>query len=532
MSQAFRHILLVYPEFGPTYWGMKYTLPLVGKKATLPPLGLITIAALTPPGYEFRLVDLTCEPLTECDLEWADMVCFSAMISQKPTLFHAAEVCKAAGKLVVMGGPYPTACPDECRPHCDVLVLNEAEITWPLFLSDLAEGTYKDVYASAEKPDVRQTPVPRFDLLNLDHYAAIPIQFSRGCPFSCEFCDIIVMFGRKPRTKTPEQILAELSAVYDTGYRGSIFIVDDNFIGNKAAAKELLFELRAWNAAHRYPFVYATEASVDLARDQGLVRLMVEANFSGVFLGIETPSMESLRETRKFQNLKTSLTDSVAALQDAGLMVQGGFIIGFDNDDEDIFDRQIAFIREAAIPFAMVGMLVALPGTPLFKRLEQTGRLIADEVSLGEGVDQCGFTNVVTVLPRRKLLEGYRSVLETIYSPEEFYARCLETLRRLPAARPRIGWAKRSDFSIAARLKIVARSIRALPRDYRRESLRFLWGTLKSRPSQLFYALGFVVMGIHFYRFTFEHVRGRLTERLASLPPEDGERRANAASVA
>lgn len=517
MPRRFRNILLVYPQFGPTYWGMRYSLPLIGKKATMPPLGLITVAALTPSDYEFRLVDLGCEPLTESDLDWADMVCFSAMISQKLTLFEAAARCRAAGKLIVFGGPYPTACPDECRPHCDVLVLNEAEITWPRFLSDLAGGDFKDLYTSAEKPDVTATPIPRFDLLHLDFYGTIPIQFSRGCPFTCEFCDIIVMFGRRPRTKAPAQVLAELETVYETGYRGSIFIVDDNFIGNKADAKRLLVEMREWNEAHQHPFVYSTEASVDLAGDEELVQLMVDANFSGVFLGIETPSMESLRETRKFQNLKLSLIDSVTKIQNAGLMVQAGFIVGFDSDEEDIFDRQIEFIKKAAIPFAMVGLLVALPGTPLFERLKRTGRLLEEGVAFEEGDDQCGFTNVVTVLSGPRLLKGYRRILETVYSPREFFERCLETLRRLPDTGPHMGKVHRSTFSITARLRILGRCFGELPRPYRRESLRFLWATLRSRPRQLRYALGFVVMGLHFYRFTFEHVRGQLAARIEKM---------------
>src|SRR5438094_5922362 len=232
MGNPYRHILMIYPEFPKTYWGMQYTLPLAGKKSSMPPLGLLTIAALTPAGYEFRVVDLNCEPLTDCDLEWADMVCFSAMLPQKTSLFETAPRCKAAGKLVVFGGPFPTACPEECRPYADVLVLNEGEITWPAFLADLAHGTYKSLYTSEEKPDVTQTPLPRFALVNLHDYTAVPLQFSRGCPFQCEFCDIIVMFGRRPRTKTPQQMTAELEAVYNTGYRGMIFIVDDNFIGN------------------------------------------------------------------------------------------------------------------------------------------------------------------------------------------------------------------------------------------------------------------------------------------------------------
>ena len=514
--------MLVYPQFGRTYWGLQYSLPLTGKKALMPPLGLLTVAALSPPELEFRLVDLNCGPLSEVDLDWAEMVCFSAMISQKTALFEAAARCKVAGKLVVFGGPYPTACPEECMPYCDVLVLNEAEITWPMFLEDLARGTYQNEYATTQKPDVTQTPVPRFDLLDLERYACIPVQFSRGCPFQCEFCDIIVMFGRTPRTKTPGQLLAELDAVYETGYRGTVFIVDDNFIGNRKAAKKLLPEIRAWNEAHQHPFVYTTEASVDLAQEDTLLRLMTEAHFSAVFLGIETPSMESLQETRKFQNLRTSLADSVRKVQCAGLVVQGGFIIGFDNDGEDIFDRQIEFIRQTAIPQAMVGLLAALPGTPLHERLQKAGRLVEQD-RYGKGEDWCGDTNVVTGIPRKKLLEGYRRVLETIYSPREYFERCLETLGRLPGPVPQIGTIHRPRQSLWGKLKPVFHLLRQLPREYRRESMRFLWAVLRRCPDRLAPAVIDVFSGLHFYRFTFEHVAPQLEERVQQLSPEFSE---------
>ncbi len=395
--QSYRHILLVYPKFPITFWGMQYLLPLLGKKAMMPPLGLITIAALTPPGYEFRLVDLNCEPLAEEDLAWADMVCVSAMLPQKSSLFAVGERCRKAGKLVVFGGPLPTACPEECAPYCDVQVLNEGEVTWPLFLADLERGTYGALYTNEDKPDITHTPIPRFDLLKVDDYLMIPIQFSRGCPFQCEFCDIIVMFGRRPRTKTPEQLCAELDALERTGFRGEVFIVDDNLIGNKREVRKLLPRLKEWNEAHNMPFFYGTEASINLADDAALLHDMVAAAFRWVFIGIESPSVESLQETLKFQNTKRSLADSVLTIENAGLLVEAGFIIGFDSDSEDIFDRQIDFINEAAIAGAIVGLLVALPGTPLFRRLREAGRLKAD--TFDAPADHCGYTNIVTVLP-------------------------------------------------------------------------------------------------------------------------------------
>jgi radical SAM superfamily enzyme YgiQ (UPF0313 family) len=544
MTNTYRHILMVYPEFPKTYWGMQYFLPIIGKKALMPPLGLITIAALTPPQYEIRLVDLNCEPLTQLDLNWADVVCFSAMLPQKPALFKVAQRCRAAGKVVVFGGPYPTACSDECTPHCDVLVLNEGEVTWQSFLNDLEQGAYKAIYASDEKADVSQTPVPRFELLNLDDYGIIPIQFSRGCPFQCEFCDIIIMFGRKPRTKTPTQLLRELEAVFEAGYRGTIFIVDDNFIGNKKEAKKLLIELASWNAAHGRPFVYGTEASVNLAQDRELLELMVSANFIWVFLGIETPSVESLKETREFQNLKGSLEECVKTIQNAGLLVFAGFIIGFDNDGEDIFDRQIEFIRLAAIPNAMIGPLIALPGTPLYTRMKQTGRLLAETDQYSDRTIASGYTNIVTLIPQTRLLEGQCKILQTIYTPKEYFKRAFDALSLLPHPRSfvrriaRILWLgnvglsfllKRADEgktlrSFVSQLKSLHDTFSRLPTEYKRASLDFTWSVIKRCPDQIPFILPFILMGFHYYMFTFEHVVPELSSLLKRLTEEWNEK--------
>lgn len=545
MKHTYRRILLVYPEFPLTYWGMQYVLPIFKKKSLMPPLGLITIAALTPAEYEFRLVDLNCTSLTDADLAWADMVCLSAMISQKTSLFAVATRCKAAGKLVVFGGPFPTACPEECQPYADVLVLNEGEVTWPAFLADLECGSYRQVYTNAEKPDVSQTPTPRFELLDINQYSSLPIQFSRGCPFQCEFCDIIVMFGRRPRTKTPRQLVAELEAVYQTGYRGSIFIVDDNFIGNKKEVKKLLPELAAWNTAHDNPFTYTTEATVDLANDDELMAQLVACNFKMIFLGLETPSLESLQETKKYQNMRRSLVDSVKTIQQSGLMVSAGFILGFDSDGEDIFDRQIEFIRQIAVPNAMVGLLFALPGTPLYKRLEQAGRLHAADSD--RFTTQGGFTNIVPVLPRKTLLEGYRRVLQTIYTPHEFFGRLLDSLCRQPgqeatslARRMQNGlwlaWhmlrshlirsaaaTSYQDAGLLARLQLVWNAFRQLPDEYKREGLKFVWTLLKKRPDQIPNSMYTLFIGSHLYRFTFEHVLPELDARLTQLSVLDEE---------
>jgi radical SAM superfamily enzyme YgiQ (UPF0313 family) len=541
MPTSYPHLLLVYPEFPKTYWGMQYSLPLFGKKALMPPLGLLTIAAMTPPDYEVRLVDLNCTPLTDDDLAWADMVCFSAMLPQKRSLFDTASRCQQLGKLVVFGGPFPTACAEECRPYCDVQVLNEGEVTWPLFLDDLAHGTYKRLYTSDEKPDVTTTPIPRFDLLQPEDYAIIPIQFSRGCPFQCEFCDIIVMFGRRPRTKTPQQFCAELQAVYDTGYRGVVFIVDDNFIGNKREAKRLLPALQAWNEAHGQPFMYGTEASINLADDPAFLRQLVDCQFRWVFVGLETPSIESLQETMKYQNTKRSLLESVQVIQNAGLLVYGGFIIGFDHDTEDIFDRQIEFITQAAISNAMVGLLVALPGTPLYKRLQEAGRL---QPAASEGnSDQCGYTNIVTRLPARQLLEGYRKVIDTLYTPHAYFTRSLDAFCRLPHPDSRLARMRRvlslqrtNAMFLLRRLRAQKRApgrpgplrkltflyrlFQGLSAEYKRESLKFLWSVLKQCPDQFPRVIPCIFMGIHYSRFSFEHVLPALDHSLADLPAE------------
>jgi Fe-S oxidoreductase len=538
----YQNILMVYPQLPPTYWGMQYYLPLIGKKALMPPLGLITIAAMTPARYRFRLVDLNCESLKQSDLDWADMVCFSAMLPQKSSLFKTAEICKAAGKLIVFGGPYPTACPEECAPYCDVLVLNEGELTWRSFLNDLEGESYKKIYTTHDKPDVTQTPIPRFDLLKLDDYGIIPVQFSRGCPFQCEFCDIIVMFGRKPRTKTPQQVLEELDAVYQIGYRGLIFIVDDNFIGNKKEAKRLLVALAAWNAEHGHPFFYGTEASVNLSDDRDLLDLMVKADFTWVFLGIETPSADSLKETRKVQNLKGSLVERVRLVQDAGLQVYGGFIIGFDNDTEDIFERQIGFISETAIANAVIGPLVALPKTPLYARMKQTGRLLEEADGDEERTIASGYTNIVTVIPRRRLLEGHLQILQTLYTPEEYFKRSLDGLCRLPYPASlrrrltRLAWLctlgirdivgkiitkKTSVGSLIGQIRSLSSLYKEIPINYKMASREFARAVMRKCPDQIPWIPHYFMMGYHYYRFTFEHVIPGLSALIEKLPPAD-----------
>jgi len=532
-----KKLLFVYPDFDATYWGMQYALPLVGRRSFMPPLGLMTIAAMTPPEYEVRIVDMNCEPLEDKQIHWADMVFFSAMMMQQRTLFVAADRCRAAGKQVVFGGPYPTSFPEECRVHCDFMVLNEGEITWPAFLADLSAGAKtKPVYETEAKPDITKTPCPRFDLVNLANYAMISLQYSRGCPFQCEFCDIHVLYGRIPRTKTAEQMLAELDALYRTGYRGGVFVVDDNFIGNRREVVKFLPELERWNREHGNPFQYGTEATLNLAEDKRLLRQLTASGFLWVFIGIETPEKEALKETHKHQNVNGSLVDRVRELQSAGLLVFGGFIVGFDNEEEDIFDRQITFITQSAIPNAMVGQLGALPKTPLLARMEREGRLIrslTDETGLGPF-----FSNFRTKLPFETLLRGQMRILQTIYEPRAYFERLLDAYRRMPRQRGFLKRAKRvlspsrmllgggtqssvkalPQLTNRARFVALLRMLRAVEPVFRREALRFIGKMLRSRPEYLQQSLDYLVPGYHYFRFTRDSVLPEYADILSRLP--------------
>jgi radical SAM superfamily enzyme YgiQ (UPF0313 family) len=360
-------VLLVYPEFPETYWSFRHALSFEGKKSAFPPLGLLTISAMLPKTWERRLVDLNLRPLKSADLAWADIVFASAMLIQKESLHQVVQMCKAHGKRIVIGGPYITTSSTDV-PEADHIFVGEAETTLPEFLRDLEAGTLKRIYQAPERPSLALTPVPDFQLASLNAYSAMSIQYSRGCPFQCEFCDIIEIYGRRPRTKTNEQMLAELEALYQAGWRGMVLVVDDNFIGNKPNVKQLLPVLAEWSEAHHHPFSFITEASVNLADDDELLEGMRRARFRRVFLGIETPVEESLKEAQKYQNTRHSLLESVRKIQNYGMEVMAGFIVGFDNDPEDIFERQIRFIRESAIPLAMVGLLNALPDTQLWRR--------------------------------------------------------------------------------------------------------------------------------------------------------------------
>jgi len=410
--------LLIYPEWPDTYWSFKHALPFEGKRSAYPPLGLLTIASLLPKHWNKRLVDTNVRPLTDADLEWANVAMLSGMLVHKQDLLAILARCRTWGLPTVVGGPV-TSSVEELPQHADHIVIGEAEELVAGLAADLEQGKAKPVYRAGGLPGLDKTPLPDLSLINFKYYSATGIQYSRGCPFNCEFCDIIEIYGRVPRTKSPAQVVTELEQLYEHKWRGSVFIVDDNFIGNKKKVKELLPVLTEWNVRHRRPFTFFTEASVNLADDADLLQMMKEAGFIRVFLGIESPVEASLKEAQKLQNTRRSLLDSVRRIQRYGMEVMAGFIVGFDNDPDDVFDKQVEFIQESAIPLAMVGLLLALPGTQLYRRLQKEGRIL-DE---GQGDNMDCRLNFVPKMNPQRLLEGYRSILQRIYHPDAYYDR-------------------------------------------------------------------------------------------------------------
>ncbi len=428
-------VLLVYPSIPDTFWSFKHILKFIRKRAAHVPLGLLTIGSMLPQDWETKLVDMNVEPLIDEDMKWADMVFIGAMVVQKDSVREVVRRAKDLNKRIVAGGPLFSSTPKEF-PEIDTLVLNEAEITLPLFLEDLEKGSLQRIYTSEEKPDITLTPLPKWDLINMSYYACMSIQYSRGCPFDCEFCDIVQLNGRKTRVKSNDQMLREFEILYQMGWRGRVFIVDDNFIGNKGKVKSLLAELQVWQEKRGYPFSLFTEASVNLADDQELMTLMTAAGFDSVFLGLETPEEECLAECGKRQNQSKDLVEAVKTIQRNGMEVMGGFIIGFDNDPPNIFESQIRFIQSSGVAKAMIGLLNAIPGTRLYQRLQQEGRLLAD--CTGDNCD--GSLNFIPKkMDAETIRAGYQAVLNHIYSPAEYYKRVLEFLKEYkPTRRKRI----------------------------------------------------------------------------------------------
>jgi radical SAM superfamily enzyme YgiQ (UPF0313 family) len=419
------NILLVCPEYPDTFWSFKHALRFVSKKAAQPPLGLLTVASGLPANWEKRLVDLNLRPLRNQDILWADYVFLTAMAVQAESARTVISRCNETGTKVVAGGPLFTSRHEEFQ-GVDHFVLNEAEITLPLFLEDMKHGSPKPCYTTDQWADLRTTPLPMWNLIDRRKYATMNIQYSRGCPYDCEFCDITVLYGRVPRTKTGPQIIAELEALYQSGWRDHVFFVDDNFIGNKDKLKtEVLPRIIQWMDEKHHPFSLGTEASLNLSDDPILLDLMVQAGFEEVFVGIESPNVESLEECRKIPNKNRDLIGSIKTLQKAGLQVQGGFIVGFDHDPPSIFDTLIQFIKESRIVVAMVGLLNAPVNTRLYKRLGNEERLL--QRFSGNNTDFS--MNFIPKMSPQGLISGYRKILETIYSPRQYYERIIEFLK-------------------------------------------------------------------------------------------------------
>ena len=493
--------LLVYPGHPPTYWGANYALEMVAIKSAFPPLGLLTIAAMFPPEYDLRVVDMNVAPLEDSDLEWADLVFTSTMIVQRVSLKTVIERCNRAGVPVIAGGPHPTTFHDEI-PGVDHFVLDEAEEIFPGFLRDLEDGTAKTIYREPRKPDVTQTPVPRFDLIDLDNYYSMGLQFSRGCPFDCEFCDITKLYGRVPRTKSPAQMVTEFDSLRQLGWKGPLFLVDDNFIGNKREAMNLLPVIAEWQKANGYPFSLITEASVNLAHMDELMDAMVEAGFDTVFLGIETPNPKALIKTKKPQNTSRKeenfLFNAVRKIQRKGMQVQGGFILGLDSDDEGVFDAQIEFIQQAGIPVAPIYLLTALRGTDMYERLRAENRLLDEEIG----------TNAMTLnfkseLDPGTLIDGYQRVTATLYDPtlENYFQRCLAMFEHLKAV-PHL----RKPMSANAAVVAAMRVRRQLEKNQIPAFSRFIAQVSRNYPRMLPMALRLAGLGYHFERVTRQQI--------------------------
>jgi len=420
--------LLIYPSFPDTFWSFRHSLKFIHKKSAFPPLGLLTVGSMMPRQWSKRLIDLNVEKLSDQDLAWADTAFISAMVVQRQSARQTIARCKEAGLKVVAGGPLFTS-EYERFDEVDHFVLNEAELTLPAFLADFQHGSLQRIYTTAEYADIQQTPVPMWELINLKRYASMSIQFSRGCPFNCDFCNVTALFGHRPRIKTADQIIAELDNLYHRGWRGQVFFVDDNFIGNKKYLMNLLLPALIDWQKDKKGFLFNTEASINLADNEDLMHAMVEAGFDTVFIGIETPDEDSLAECNKKQNKNRNLIESVKSIQRTGLQVQGGFIVGFDSDGPSIFQRQIDFIQNSGIVTAMVGLLQAPPGTKLYERLKEEGRLRG--LLSGDNVD--GTTNIIPKMDMRQLLKGYENILNNIYRPRPYYKRIKTFLREYKA---------------------------------------------------------------------------------------------------
>jgi len=492
-------ILLVYPLYPDTFWSFKHALKFVSRKAAFPPLGALTVAAMLPESWEKKLVDMNVSTLKDEDIKWADYVFISAMVVQKESVNKVIQRCKSLSRKIVAGGPLFTTEPDNFE-GVDHLILNEAEITLPLFLADLRTGTPGRIYASSEHPPVTQTPAPLWSLIKMDKYSSMNIQYSRGCPFNCEFCDITFLDGNIPRTKNKEQILAEMDSLYRAGWRGDLFFVDDNFIGNKKKLKEeTLPAIINWMQKHRRPFNLFTEVSVNLADDEELMQLMEQAGFNKVFIGIETPNEASLFECDKKQNTRRDLIATIKTIQNHGFEVMGGFIVGFDNDTPSVFKAQINFIQKSGIVTAMVGLLNAPRGTRLYQRLKKENRLVKE--STGDNTDFS--LDFVPSMKAETLINGYKEILNTIYAPQHYYER-IRTLLQEYKPRPR-------SFSLLPKTFMIKGFFNCMWfMGIRERGRRYYWklvaSTLFTKPRSFPLLISLSIYGYHFRKVIKEYI--------------------------
>ena len=489
------NILLINPDLPPTFWSFKNALKFISRKAVVPPLGLLTVAAMLPKEWETKLVDMTTSKLHDRDIKWADYVFVTAMFIQRKSADQVIERCRKIGRKIVVGGPMFASIPEQ-YVHVDHLILKEAEVTLPLFIQDIKNGCARKVYYTHEKADLLETPIPSWNLIKMKKYAMMSIQYSRGCPFNCDFCDITKLFGHKMRTKTTEQVLKELETIYAHGWRDEVFFVDDNFIGNKQLLKtELLPAIIEWMKSKQYPFTFNTQASINLADDEELMNLMVKAGFDCVFVGIETPNEESLSECNKVQNKGRDLVACVKKIQRFGMQVQAGFILGFDSDNASVFDNLIHFIQKSGVVTAMVGLLNAPRGTKLYSRLMNENRLSKE--SSGDNTDFS--MNFIPKMGLEELLKGYRKVVHTIYSPKNYYNRILIFLKEL-----KIGENNKSKYRYCDIKAFIKSLWRLGVIDKGRFSYwKLIFWSLLKKPQHFHLAVTLAICGYHF-RSIFE----------------------------
>jgi len=504
--------LLLYPQFPQSFWSYDRFMEIAGLKAVIPPLGIITVAALLPSTWDIRFYDRNVACESEADWEWCDLVILSAMIVQKSDFQSLIQKAVQLGKKVAVGGPYPTSVPqDALDVGAQFLILDEGEMTVPQFLEAIERGDMQGIFRSSEKPDVTQSPMPRFDLLRRDAYLMMAIQFSRGCPFNCEFCDIISLYGRKPRTKEPSQALAELQNLYDLGWRGSLFVVDDNFIGNQRNVKRFLRELIPWMQQRNYPFTFITEASVNLAEDDELLKLMGEAGFFAVFLGIETPDQDSLQVTRKLQNTRNPLVEACDKLNKAGLLIYAGFILGFDGEKAGAGDRIQAFVEQTSIPQPMLGILQALPNTALWDRLKKEQRLITSD-SHPTG-DQNTLMNFIPTRPITEIAREYVEGFWTLYEPKNYLKRCFQQCLKIETFNRK---QQTMQFPLRKGLTLIVQLVwhQGIWRSEIRGQFWYqLWIVLFNKPQVLNMYLGLCAAGEHFWEYRVL-AKERITQQL------------------